>query len=83
MCLHYNIIESTVTPAPPTPSPPTTGCTGPPLTGVCIGVVVAWTYNSATQNCVPFAWGVCPNLQTANNYASEDQCEAACEGQDI
>uniref|UniRef100_A0AAY4D0Z5 Serine peptidase inhibitor, Kunitz type 1 b n=1 Tax=Denticeps clupeoides TaxID=299321 RepID=A0AAY4D0Z5_9TELE len=53
-------------------------CLVPKKTGPCKGSFTRWHYNAASEKCESFVFGGCKaNL---NNYLSEKECIAACNG---
>ncbi|MEM7245767.1 MAG: BPTI/Kunitz domain-containing protein [Acidobacteriota bacterium] len=61
----------------PDPSP----CLLPPDPGPCDGVFPRWHFDAGTGSCDQFVWGGCGG--NANNYETEEQCEAACSTCDL
>ena len=51
-------------------------CSLPVASGPCDESHVRWFYNSASQECEPFAYGGCAG--NANNFQSRESCEARC-----
>lgn len=51
-------------------------CTLPKVTGPCFGAFQRYYYNAATETCETFLYGGCAG--NANNFATEEDCVAAC-----
>lgn len=53
-------------------------CLVPMKVGPCRGSFPRWHYNAVTEKCEAFNFGGCK--ENSNNYLSQKECDAACEG---